>query len=289
MRVLTALGSTLAFLACSVLPLGAAARVVTVTVQQGRRMVDWCRDLEARGPGSLEVVSRIAASERLPEFTFLPPRELFATGTAAERVRRFEGLFVPGTYGLEVPAGGDAYQATLSIIRQLLEACRDRFQGAGTGTGLGVYASAVLASIVEKEAVRSGQQALIASTLLNRMQGGMRLSCCSTVEYVLGYHRPFLLLADISRSSPYNTYQVPGLPPTPICFFSDQAWKAAIRPPPSPYLFFLYDWATDQVMLAADYPAHQANVERAHQDFVGKFGEDALHRAYADLFYEQVP
>ena len=72
-------------------------------------MADWCQQLEALGIGSTDVVARIAASEPLPQYPFLPPAE--------RDIRRFEGMSVPGVYRLAVPSDTDASRVVDSIIR----------------------------------------------------------------------------------------------------------------------------------------------------------------------------
>jgi len=88
------------------------------------------------------------------------------------------------------------------------------------------YQQLILASIVEKEDIAGKNYDLVASVFLNRLTWGDCLASCPTVEYALGYHRAFLTRYDISIPSPYNVYLRKGLPPTPICFFSDRALQA---------------------------------------------------------------
>jgi UPF0755 protein len=69
---------------------------------------------------------------------------------------------------------------------------------------------------VEKESVKKENFEEVASVFFNRMRTGQTLGSCPTVEYALGYHRPFLLESDVRIQSPYNVYRNKGLPPTPI-------------------------------------------------------------------------
>jgi UPF0755 protein len=75
----------------------------------------------------------------------------------------------------------------------------------------------VLASIVEEENHRRDEQARIAGLYINRLKIGMRLQADPTVKFALNdFERKRLLYSDLETDSPYNTYQIAGLPPGPI-------------------------------------------------------------------------
>ena len=103
----------------------------------------------------------------------------------------------------------------------------------------------ILASIVERETVQPDEAPLIASVYLNRFRAGMHLEADPTVQYAIGFNavqrtwwtNP-LSLADLKVDSPYNTYQVEGLPPSPIANPGVGALQAVAEPASSPYFFF---------------------------------------------------
>jgi len=102
----------------------------------------------------------------------------------------------------------------------------------------------IIASIVEKEAKFKKDKPLVASVIYNRLQKHMPLQMDSTVVYALkkaGKWNGILTRKDISIKSPYNTYIVKGLPPTPICNPSINSIKSAIHPAKSDYLYFVND------------------------------------------------
>ena len=111
--------------------------------------------------------------------------------------------------------------------------------------GLSVYQAVILASMVEREAVKEEEQPLIASVYLNRFRIGMKLDADPTVQYAIGYNilqrtwwtNPLTLL-DLEINSVYNTYIYEGLPPTPIASPSQEALNAVASPAESTYLFF---------------------------------------------------
>jgi UPF0755 protein len=103
----------------------------------------------------------------------------------------------------------------------------------------------VFASIVEKETGRADERDRVAGVFINRMRKGMKLQSDPTVIYgiaggqgVLG--RP-LTRADLDQKTAHNTYQIDGLPPTPICNPGRSAIEATLNPATTGDLFFVAD------------------------------------------------
>lgn len=98
-----------------------------------------------------------------------------------------------------------------------------------------------LASIVEAEAYLSEEKPIVASVYLNRLRDNWRLDADPTVIYGLGgLDRP-LYRRDLRQRTPYNTYRMKGLPPTPINSPGLEAIKAVIDPADTDYYFFVAD------------------------------------------------
>lgn len=110
--------------------------------------------------------------------------------------------------------------------------------------GVSLYQALIIASIVEREAAIDSERSVIAGVYYNRLRGNPPLPLQSdpTVQYVLGRAGnwwPELKPADLSAPSPYNTYQVGGLPPGPICNPSLKSIQAALSPTQTDYLYFV--------------------------------------------------
>jgi len=118
----------------------------------------------------------------------------------------------------------------------------------------------ILASIIEKEAVRPEERALISSVFHNRLKKGMRLESCATVLYAMGVNKAHLSVEDTKYDSPYNTYRKYGLPPAPICSPGIESIKAALYPANTSYLYFVASWdGSGSSLFSASLEGHIKN------------------------------
>lgn len=123
----------------------------------------------------------------------------------------------------------------------------------------------VLASIIEKETGVSDERGQVASVFVNRLNRGMRLQTDPTVIYgvtegkgVLGRG---LRQSELRRATPWNTYVIEGLPPTPIANPGTASLEAAARPLETDYVFFVAD-GTGGHAFAETLDEHNRNVAK---------------------------
>ncbi|OCJ11891.1 4-amino-4-deoxychorismate lyase [Rhizobium sp. AC27/96] len=134
-----------------------------------------------------------------------------------------------------------------------------------------------LASIVEKETGLADERAHVASVFLNRLAKGMRLQSDPTIIYGLfgGEGKPSdrpIYQSDLKKETPYNTYLIKGLPPTPIANPGRDALEAVANPWKTQDLYFVAD-GTGGHVFAATLDEHNANVKRWRK-LVAEKGED---------------
>lgn len=103
----------------------------------------------------------------------------------------------------------------------------------------------ILASLIEKETGVSDERRQVSSVFVNRINQGMRLQTDPTVIYGItkgeGVLGRGLRRSELRAETEYNTYVIPGLPPTPIANPGRASLMAAANPDETPYIFFVAD------------------------------------------------
>lgn len=150
-----------------------------------------------------------------------------------------EGIFFPNTY-LVAKGSSD-----LEVLRKAHDAMMGNLASVWAERDPLVplkdaYALLTLASIVEKETGLASDREMIAAVFTNRLRKNMLLQSDPTVIYGMGSSFDGnLRKIDLLRDSPWNTYTRVGLPTTPIAMPGMAALRAASRPAPSTYLYFV--------------------------------------------------
>lgn len=174
-----------------------------------------------------------------------------------------EGSILPETY--EVRRGESRAAVTRRMQAAQADLLADLWSRRAANLPFKTPDEAVtLASIVEKETARAGERPRIAAVFINRLKNGMRLETDPTVIYGLTGGRPLghgLRVSELARRTPYNTYQVAGLPPTPIGNPGKAALIATLNPAKTPDIYFVAD-GTGGHVFAATFAEHQRNVAK---------------------------
>jgi UPF0755 protein len=177
-----------------------------------------------------------------------------------------EGAVLPETY--QVERGDDR----AAVLQRMMDA-RDELLAllwAQRQAGLPVSTpeeAVTLASVVEKETGIASERPRVAAVFVNRLRVGMRLESDPTVIYGVSRGKPLgrgLRLSELQTPTPYNTYMVGGLPPTPIANPGRAALAAVLDPPKTTELYFVADGSGGHVF-ASTYDEHLKNVARWRQ------------------------
>jgi UPF0755 protein len=195
-----------------------------VVFPEGGTVQDLGRLLGSEQLGSAEEVVRLA---RDPGF-------LRSLGIEAESL---EGYLFPDTY--QFIKGMTTEEMLARMVQRLREQITLEVLARAQAKGLTLHQLLTLASIIEREAVAPQELPLISAVFWNRLRREMPLQADPTVQYAVGKERRALSRADLQVNSPYNTYRVPGLPPTPIASPGKAAIQAALDPARVNYLYFV--------------------------------------------------
>ena len=104
------------------------------------------------------------------------------------------------------------------------------------------YQMLILASIVEKETGIAEERPQVASVFINRLKANMKLQTDPTVIYGMGEsYTGNIRKKDLEAITPYNTYMIEGLPPTPIAMVSESALQAVAHPAKTDFYYFVAD------------------------------------------------
>ena len=172
-----------------------------------------------------------------------------------------EGALLPETYGFTRGRSRDA------MIAEMLQAQSSYLDAVWPRRAPELPISTreealILASIVEKETAVPSERPRIAAVFVNRLRKGMRLESDPTIIYGLTGGEPLgrgLRVSEIKRETPYNTYRIRGLPPTPIANPGKEAIAAVLNPAETDDLFFVADGAGGHAF-ASTLEAHNRNV-----------------------------
>ncbi len=240
--------------------------LVRVTVPEGWRAEEIAALLEK---------THVASGEEFLSLVHTPGHPPLTTRMVAPSL---EGFLFPDTYLVPRDFGARAF---LDLMLQTFEAKVRSEQvtpsvgGVSPSSGLhptlSFYDQVVLASVVEREAKIPEERSPIAATFLNRLRDEMYLAADPTVQYALapaflpappwGYWKRELTTEDLRVSSPYNTYTVRGLPPTPIANPGLAALAAVMNPEPGPYRFFVAK-SDGSHAFGVTFEEHMSNVSR---------------------------
>jgi UPF0755 protein len=205
-------------------------------------------------------------ARRLEEEGLADPAEFLTAVRAREQVEELgvegeslEGYLFPETY--QLARGLPAAEIARAMVAQF-HAIWPEIAPQSQALGLSMLETVTLASIVEKETGVAGERPLIAAVFHNRLRRGMRLETDPSVIYGIPDFDGNLRRADLEDTgNPYNTYQIPGLPPGPIANPGAAALRAAVAPADSSYLYFVSrNDGTHE--FSSSYAEHSAAVDR---------------------------
>lgn len=185
-----------------------------------------------------ETVALAASATGLPSTDFeqvLDNPDVLALPAWAQS--RPEGFMFPATYDLVGDENAEAILGAL-VKRFNQSASSIDLEARAAQEGRSPYEILTVASLLEGEVIPE-DFAKVAAVVYNRLEADMPLQFDSTVSYALGLDELELSADQLDTESPYNTYKVSGLPPTPINSPGESAMEAALAPAKGKWLYFV--------------------------------------------------
>ena len=164
-----------------------------------------------------------------------------AAAKAVSEWNNMEGWLYPDTYNY-TPNSTDLEllkRSTTRLQKALDKAWNERDENLPLADP---YQMLILASIVEKETGVAAERPQVASVFINRLKANMKLQTDPTVIYGMGEsYTGNIRKKDLETITPYNTYMIEGLPPTPIAMVSESALQAVAHPAKTDFYYFVAD------------------------------------------------
>lgn len=201
-------------------------RLYKVTIPEGLTQHEVVQRLIGAGFGGKADYEKLLTSKPLMKQFNLP-----------ELAPHLEGFLFPETYYFS--ASADASTVIQSMLEQFKEVFSAQYQARAQELGLTMYEILILASIIEKETGNDSERENISSVFHNRIKRRMRLESDPTVIYGLKEFDGNLTRKHLKTPTPYNTYTIRGLPPTPICNPGRRSIHSALYPAETKFLYFV--------------------------------------------------
>jgi UPF0755 protein len=242
----------------------------------------------------IDVYEKMAKGEIKQKFTIIPGEDLIDIANKLEKegivkkeeflkyvfdeknVRKyelvgssFEGYFPPESYAISEK------ETVETLIKKFLKVFEKRYlpykqkveskdYSVFYEKNLSFYEAMIIASMIEKETYHEEEKPIIAGVIFNRLKSNMRLQIDPTVIYALklvGSWDGKLNKSDLVIDSPFNTYKVKGLPPTPICSFTISSLEAVLNPTKSNYYYYVLSKDRKRHIFSEDYETHLKNIK----------------------------
>lgn len=149
----------------------------------------------------------------------------------------FEGYLFPDTYYF--PKDITSKKIITTMVKRFRSIFTPEFNNQAKKLNLSIHQVVTLASIIEKETGASFERPIISSVFHNRLRKRMRLESDPTVIYGIKNFDGNITRKHLSEQTPYNTYQIRGLPPGPIANPGLKAIEAALFPEDANFLYFV--------------------------------------------------
>lgn len=226
---------------------GKSGNTVSFTIPEGYEIEDTAQKLSKENIVDYDKFIELTKDKKNFEEEFIFLKQL-------DDGQSLEGFLFPSTYEIYENHGEE------DIIKRMLQGFEKVYkkdiEEVLKTSDFNLNEIITLASIVEREAKLDGERPKISGVFHNRLDIGMTLGSCATVQYILGERKEVLTNAETRIDSPFNTYINKGLPPAPIASPGEKSLLAAINPEDVDYLYFTLTGADGSHTFTKTYDEH---------------------------------
>jgi UPF0755 protein len=206
------------------------------TVQEGLTVEQTLARLAEQSPYSVDEYREVLDEGVLTLPDWVPPLDEFGPDVREP----YEGLLFPETYEMFSEATPqDVLQRMIDQLARVAESIPQEQVEAKAEAGYDLYQGLVAASLIERETRVDDERPVVSGVIANRLEAGIPLQIDATCLYALGEHRERVLQADCEVESPYNTYLIQGLPPTPISGVGRASIEAFFAPEETDFIYYV--------------------------------------------------
>ena len=227
--------------ALQILGQGAKAAVIKVQIIEGKTSKDLYQVLRDNDKIKKEVLTAESDNASIAsalELAGILPDSVTNSGDPIVNYN-LEGWFAPDTYYYS--EGTTDKKVLTDLYKRQQQALTDAWENRAPNLPYKTpYEALVMASIIEKETSVSEERPIVSAVFRNRLDKGMRMQTDPTIIYGMGSrYDGNIRRRDIDEKTSYNTYQIDGLPPTPIALPSAASIEATLHPADSDALYFV--------------------------------------------------
>ena len=205
-----------------------ARKTVNVKIREGMEVEDIAELLVEEGilDSTEEFLSLCRSGEAFSEYSFV--NSILQSADKDQRKYALEGYLFPDTY--EVYVDASAKSVITKMLIRFNEIFSDEYMDRAQELNMTVDQAVTMASMIEREA-KTADFDKVSAVFHNRLNSGMKLQSDAPLKYILDAGNTLDYTSDqMAVNSPYNTYNIDGLPIGPICNPSAAAIKAALYP-----------------------------------------------------------
>ena len=227
--------------ALEILGQGEKVAMVKVQIIEGKTTKDLYQNLRDNDAIKKEILTADADNKSIAEALDLVEILPESVTTSDDPIVSYnlEGWFTPDTY--YYAEGATDKKVLTDLYKRQQQALTKAWENRAPNLPYdSPYQALVMASIIEKETSVASERALVSAVFNNRLNKGMRMQTDPTIIYGMGSrYDGNIRRKDIDEKTGYNTYQIDGLPPTPIALPSAASIEATLHPADSDALYFV--------------------------------------------------